>query len=106
MFLPVLPNRIKSRCKQLDLSQEEPASHVGTSQGQIASYERGENEATGHVLIALARTLNTSSDWLLGLSEHSSVNLLKSDLFNDERAAITACHRGEIIEAVKIIVNG
>src|SRR6516164_8407536 len=63
------PDRLKQRRHALHLSQEQLAELTGVNQPQVSRWELGENDITGETLAALSRALNTSSDWLLGLSE-------------------------------------
>lgn len=65
--MPTVAERIRMRRAELGISQLALAFAVGTSPTQISRYERGENDPTGTVLIALSKALNTSADYLLGL---------------------------------------
>ena len=49
------------------LTQREVAEKVGTSTALITTYETGTREPSLKKLIQLAKTLNFSTDWLLGL---------------------------------------
>ena len=51
-----------------DLTQQQVAEILGTSQTMYARYERGANEMPIHHLIALCRYYRVSADYLLGLS--------------------------------------
>jgi transcriptional regulator with XRE-family HTH domain len=62
-------NRIKQRRQQLGLSQNDLADMLKITQNQIWRYEQGKNSPTGEVIIALAQALETSTDWLLGLTD-------------------------------------
>lgn len=61
--------RIKSRRLQLNLSQHDLGDMIGTTQKQIWRYEQDKNSPTGDVIIALAKALDTSTDWLLGMTD-------------------------------------
>ena len=52
-----------------DLTQQEVADYLGTSQTMYARYERGANELPIHHLITLSRYYGVSTDYLLGLSK-------------------------------------
>ena len=50
-----------------DLTQQQVADILGTSQTMYARYERGANELPIHHLITLSRYYKVSTDFLLGL---------------------------------------
>lgn len=50
-----------------DLTQQQVAEILGTSQTMYARYERGANELPIHHLIALSRLYNCSTDYILDL---------------------------------------
>ena len=52
-----------------DLTQQEVAEYLGTSQTMYSRYERGANELPIHHLIALCRFCRVSADYFLGLSK-------------------------------------
>jgi transcriptional regulator with XRE-family HTH domain len=62
-------DRLKLRRTQLGITQEELAETLGTNHKQIWKYERDRNKPSSDVIIALANALETTSDWILGLSE-------------------------------------
>lgn len=50
------------------MNQAQLAERVGIVQNQVSRYERGHNEPPADLVARLARALNTSADYLLGLS--------------------------------------
>jgi transcriptional regulator with XRE-family HTH domain len=80
--------RIRERRKALGLNQAELSDLTGISQGQISRYEIGDNEPTAEVLIRLARVLQTTADYLIGLSDQSSLTPDESNLSDNERYLI------------------
>lgn len=60
--------RVKNMRKSLALTQEELAKKLGISKQAIVTYENGMREPPFKNLIGLARTLNVTTDWLLGVS--------------------------------------
>ena len=56
------------RCDN-DLSQQQVATYLGTTQQVYSRYENGENEMPVRHIIALCRLYNVSADYLLGLSK-------------------------------------
>lgn len=55
--------------KERDLTQQEVAVILETSQTMYARYERGANEMPIRHLIKLAKYYNVSTDYLLGLTK-------------------------------------
>lgn len=79
-------DRIALRRQQLRLSQEELANEIGSSQKQVSRYENGHNDPTSEVLVKFARALDTTTDWLLGLTDNPERSLRdEGDLSPDER---------------------
>ena len=97
--------RLRERRKVLKLNQEELAALLNITQSQISRYERGENEPSGEQLVALAHILNTSTDYLLGMTDDPNPPQ-STDLVPRESQAINAWRRGDITEAIRIIVGG
>jgi transcriptional regulator with XRE-family HTH domain len=65
----MINRRLLERRNQLNVSQFELAELSDLSQSQISRYELGTNEPTADALIALAKALNVSTDYLLGLTD-------------------------------------
>ena len=87
--LPILAQRIKLRRTELGLTQEQLAEIVETNQRTVSQVERGIHTLTAPTLLRFALALETSTDWLVGLSDQKipySVNL--HDLDDTERNVI------------------
>ena len=61
--------RIRNLREDNDLTQQEIATMLGTSQTMYARYERGANEMPIRHLIKLAKYYDVSTDYLLGLTK-------------------------------------
>lgn len=61
-----LAERLKNERNKIGLSQKELADKLGMNARTYASYERGERDISTSVLLTICRTLNISSDALLG----------------------------------------
>lgn len=59
---------IRDLREDADLTQQEVADYLGTSQTMYARYERGANELPIRHLIKLCCLYNTTSDRILGLN--------------------------------------
>jgi transcriptional regulator with XRE-family HTH domain len=58
--------RMRTRRRQLGLSQADLAERLGVSFQQVQKYERGANRVAASTLLAAAQTLNTTISWLVG----------------------------------------
>ena len=61
--------RIRNLREDMDLSQTKLAKLIGMSQTGYSKYETGENDIPTNILIKLAKLYNTSTDYLLGLTD-------------------------------------
>ena len=64
--------RLKDLREDRDLSQMKVAEYLGMKQSQYSRYERGIRDIPTDVLIRLAQLYNTSTDYILGLTNNSS----------------------------------
>ena len=64
--------RLKDLREDHDLSQQKVADYLGMKQSQYSRYERGLRDVPTDVLIQLARLYNTTTDYILGLTNKSS----------------------------------
>lgn len=60
--------RIRDLREDNDLTQQEIANVLGTSQTMYARYERGANELPIHHLLTLCNFYHVSADYILGRS--------------------------------------
>ncbi len=59
--------RIRALREDRDLTQEQVAKYLGTSQTMYARYERGANELPIRHLVKLCKLYHVSSDDILGI---------------------------------------
>ena len=59
--------RIRALREDHDMTQEQVAKYLGTSQTMYARYERGANELPLRHLIALCKLYSVSADEILGI---------------------------------------
>lgn len=69
-----LPDKIKEARKKAGLSQKELAEKLDMNLRTYGSYERGERDVSTAILLKICKTLNISSDYLLGRNEPSNTN--------------------------------
>ena len=70
--------RLKDLREDHDLSQQQVADYLGMKQPQYSRYERGLRDIPTDVLIRLAQLYQTSTDYILGLSNTSGKRLNNS----------------------------
>ena len=64
--------RMRNLREDSDMTQQEIADILGTSQTMYARYERGANELPIRHLIRLANYYDVSTDYMLGLTEEKN----------------------------------
>ena len=62
--------RIRDLREDHDLTQQQIATMLGTSQTMYARYERGANELPIHHLLTLCDYYHVSADYILGRTDH------------------------------------
>lgn len=62
--------RIRDLREDHDATQKEIAEYLGMKQPQYYRYEMGLRDVPSDILIALARYYNTSTDYILGLTDN------------------------------------
>ena len=88
--MPLPLGRIRERRQQLGLSQAELAERVGLDQRQISQFENGQGNPTTATLISLAKTLDTSIDWIVGMTNNMGKTPENANDLDDlEREAVT-----------------
>lgn len=73
-------NRIKTRRKELRLTQSELAQKVGTSLMTIVRWEKGERTPNISIMPKLAEALNTSVAYLMGFDDDKAMAKQKQEL--------------------------
>jgi len=61
--------RIRDLREDHDMTQQQVADYLGTSQTMYARYERGANELPIRHLLTLCELYHVSADYILGLNE-------------------------------------
>jgi transcriptional regulator with XRE-family HTH domain len=71
-------DRIKEARAALNFSQLDLALRLGVTQGAIGQYERGVSLPSLNLAVPLARELQVSTDWLLGMDSAPLVDVTRS----------------------------
>jgi transcriptional regulator with XRE-family HTH domain len=96
-------SNIRRRRRDLTLSQEALAEKLGVTQSAVSYYERSETDIGSSIVISLARALECSADYLLGLTSDPTPAHLPGDLTAEERAIIEALRAGDRMGAMRLI---
>lgn len=96
-------DRVKHRRLQLGLTQEELATRANTDQRRISKYENEQSGASGEKLGDLARALETTTDYLLGLVDDPKGTLQESDLTPEEREILSAIRAGVWDDVLELV---
>ena len=67
--LVLIGRRIRKARRQRQWTQEKLAARLGKARVSVANYELGRVQIPGDVVAKIAKTLNVTSDYLLGLSK-------------------------------------
>lgn len=96
-------DRLKQERERRGLSQQELADRARSSQSQIWKYENEQSDPTGDVLIRIAKELECSVDYLLGLVDDPHGHLKVKELSPTEQELLAAYRRGDLSEALIIL---
>lgn len=66
-------HRLKVARKSKKLTQEQLAEKVQTTKGTISNYENGYSTPSNEMLVLLAKTLDTTTDYLLGNTDNPTI---------------------------------
>lgn len=87
--MATINERMFARRKQLKISQQDLAEQIESDQRQVSRYENGVNAPTADVLFRIAVALNTTTDYLLGLTDYPERDVRgRGDLTEDEKDII------------------
>lgn len=90
----LLPDRLRAAREKRGLGQRELARRCRVSSNQMNRYENGLSDPSTTVLKTIARELDVSTDYLLGLSENPG-GYKGDDLLPDERELLEAYSVGD-----------
>lgn len=80
---------------------EDLARELQTTVRQVYRYEKEERDFGGEVVTQLARLFETTTDYLLGISDDADPRLIEVDLTDEERELILALRRKQAGRAVQ-----
>lgn len=98
-------NRLKAAREFRGYSQEELGEMIGVAKLQIYRWEKARNTPDAETVARLAKVLVVSSDYLLGLTDKPTPQITHGDLSARELSIITALRQGDVVQAIKMIVE-
>ncbi len=98
--MPLIGDRLKQLRKARRYSQADMGKALGISQQMVAKWEQGDVEVTSDTLTRLARLLDCTTDWLLGLVENPEEHLTLRDLSADEWKLLDLYRRGALPQLI------
>jgi transcriptional regulator with XRE-family HTH domain len=104
--MPLRTDRLKEARERLGYSQVELAERLDIGIRMVHRYEKGLAEPSSGILARIARELEVTSDYLLGLSDTPRPTLSENELSDDEKKLITAYRLGKIKEALQLLSVG
>lgn len=94
-------NRLKALREAKRLSQEELAARAGTDKRQLLRHEKNEAEPSASLLKEYAFHLETTTDYLVGLTDDETPRTYENELSKEERELILALRQRRTSEAVQ-----
>jgi transcriptional regulator with XRE-family HTH domain len=99
----MIGDRIKEARKNAQHTQNSLAELINTHPKNISRWEAGEYTPEAETVGILAKALNVSADYLLGLTDNPKRATRESDLSPDEIEIIMALRRGDVKSALRVI---
>jgi len=99
----MIGQRLRATRIARNITQEDLAARLQVGKQQINRWEHNKTEADGHYVARLAQELGVSADYLLGLSDEQQT--ITGDLSAAERALLDAWRRGQLVEAIRVLVG-
>lgn len=98
-------DRLKLIRENRGLTQDDLNSRLGFGPAQIYRYETGKADPSPEVLVRIARELEVSTDWLLGLVATPTEYLQEQGISADERKLLSAYRSGDLRNAMRILAE-
>lgn len=93
-------HRVKKLREGLGWTQEYLGEKIGFDKKQVLRFEKPNNNCKAQVIVALATALNTTSDYLLGLTENDEPRWIFDELSAEERSLLIALRRRQPKQSV------
>lgn len=98
-------DRLKQIRELKGYTQETLAELLDIGNRQIWRYENNETDPASETVAQIARALQVSADYLLGISDDPIPCLNENELSHKEKSVIRAWRKGNRLEALRVIIN-
>jgi transcriptional regulator with XRE-family HTH domain len=98
-------HRVKETRERRGLSQQELADRTGIHVQQVYRIENAKSVPTADTLARLARELDVSADYLLGLTDDPEGHITEADLSPIERKLLRAWRQEDTREILRLLVE-
>lgn len=95
--------RLKEFREKAGYTQEDLANYLDTSQTQVWRWEVGKNEPTSDTIVKIAKILNVTADYLLGLADDPHGQLMETDLSDEEWRLVNAYRADDMGRVLAIL---
>ena len=103
--MPLHAERLRQRRAFLKLTQQDVAGRAGVHQQNIARWESGKQDIAGDALARLAKALNCTTDWLLGLVDQPNAYARPQELSTTERVLLDLYRQRKLPEMITRLVD-
>lgn len=98
-------NRLGLARTVMAMTQAELAELADVPQSSVSRMEKGEINLTGKSLVKIAKALDVSTDYLLGLTDDPRPVIDGPGITLKEWAIIVAMRRGDVSRAVRLMMD-
>jgi len=102
--MPIRGDRLRDARDQRGLSQAELSERCAIGEKGIWRYENGQGDPSADILGRIARELDVSADYLLGLADNP-LGKLSDDLRPDEQQLLRAYNAGDSKTLFEVITE-
>ncbi len=103
--MPLRFDRLKQRRQFKGFSQSDLARRLDVSAQQITRWETGANDPAADAVARMARTLECTTDWLLGLVDQPQAHVRARELSAEEQQLIDLYRQGNLPDIITRLVN-
>lgn len=97
-------SRLKEIMHKRGKNSTELAAIIGISERNMRRIVAG-GSTSDESITAIAKALEVSADWLLGISDDPSSHMRLDNMNEDEKAVVAAMRRGDDKTVMKILAN-